>query len=404
MRSERERTEGAQPPSRARAPRRLWRRFDLILAVVLVVAVAGLVVISRSGGGNGAKGKWKLMAESPLSGRFFPASVWTGRELLVWGGGSCSGDFCNSAIARSLADGAAYDPETNAWRSIAAAPLTPRLRPMAVWTGRQMLVWGGNNGTDGLADGAAYDPQTDAWHTMAAAPISGRFLSAAVWTGQEMVVWGGGIGGQNPDTVFADGAAYNPATDTWRMLAPSPLSARTASGSAWTNKELVVWGGFAGEDTLGDGAAYDPATNGWRTISPSPLAPRAVPGVWSGHEVLMWGGGASRQSFDDGAAYDPRTDTWRKLPDSPLQPRRAYAIAWTGTDLLVWGGGPDNSLVFYGSGAMYDPRANRWADVAGWNARFAPVTAWTGKQLLVWGGIYAPAKIEVLNDGARFSP
>jgi hypothetical protein len=42
--------------------------------------------------------------------------------------------------------------------------------------------------------------------------------------------------------------------------------------------------------------------------------------------------------------------------------------------------------------------------MAGWNARFAPVSAWTGKELLVWGGIYAPAKIEVLNDGARLRP
>jgi hypothetical protein len=60
-----------------------------------------------------------------------------------------------------------------------------------VWTGDQLLIWGGTPGTynNFFADGAAYDPATDRWHRLA--PSSGRFASGAVWTGTEMLVWGG---------------------------------------------------------------------------------------------------------------------------------------------------------------------------------------------------------------------
>lgn len=71
------------------------------------------------------------------------------------------------------------------------------------------------------------------WRTVAAAPLSGRFLPAAAWTGTEMLVWGGaGCQGacSGPGIrAHADGAAYDPTTDTWRPLPPSPLAARTGA-------------------------------------------------------------------------------------------------------------------------------------------------------------------------------
>lgn len=277
------------------------RRTRAGLALLLVAAA--LVVAACSGDdGEDVARSWRVLPASPLSGRFFSAVRWTGREMVIWGGGTCSGDFCNSALAVPLADGAAYDPAANVWRPIAESPLRPRLRAMTAWTGKELLVWGGNAEREGLADGAAYDP----------------------------------------------------ATDRWRPLAQSPLAPREAPATAWTGKE-----------------------------------------------VLFWGSGDNRQSHNDGAAYDPDADRWRMLPESPLQPRRAFATAWTGSELLIWGGGPDNSLVFYGSGAAYAPANDRWRDIPAWNSRFGPVSAWTGTELIVWGGIYAPAKIEVLADGAR---
>ncbi len=369
----------------------------------MAVLVVGAVLVLRAGGGD--EPEWEPIAQSPLAGRFFPATAWTGKELVVWGGGVCSGDFCTSAIAQPVADGAAYDPAADTWRALASSPLSPRLRPVAVWAERALIVWGGNAGDAALADGALYDPTADTWRPMAASPLRGRFGAASVWTGRELLLWGGGEGGQTARVSFNDGAAYDPEADTWRRLAAAPLAGRSAISGAWTGREIVVWGGFAGEDAaLDDGAAYNPASDSWRPIGKSPLAARSATAHWTGKEVLYWGGGAPARSLNDGAAYDPAADTWRPLAESPLQPRRAFASAWTGEELLIWGGGPDNSLVFYGDGAAYDPAEDRWRDTPSWNARFGPSGVWTGEELLVWGGIFAPDKIEVLADGASYRP
>ena len=92
---------------------------------------------------------------------------------------------------------------------------------------------GGGSGEDATPTGT--------WKDMTPAPIAGRSPTAAQWTGKEMVVWGGGACKANPcqyDNVepIADGGAYDPATDTWRTLAPSPLSARTGAAHGWTGK------------------------------------------------------------------------------------------------------------------------------------------------------------------------
>ena len=56
-----------------------------------------------------------------------------------------------------------------------------------------MIVWGGNQeGSLYPLDGARYDPGTDTWKTMARTNSpSGINSHKAVWTGSEMIVWGG---------------------------------------------------------------------------------------------------------------------------------------------------------------------------------------------------------------------
>ena len=101
----------------------------------------------------------------------------------MWGGES-------SDSGPALGDGAAFDPVTNSWRSIAASPLTPRGFHVAAWTGEEMLIVGGN----GERDGAAYNPATDSWRPIEESPLlvgpsSVMESPGAVWTGQELVIW-----------------------------------------------------------------------------------------------------------------------------------------------------------------------------------------------------------------------
>jgi hypothetical protein len=95
----------------------------------------------------------------------------------------------------------------------------------------------------------------------------------AVWTGSEMIVWGG----RDPSPL-ATGASYDPATDSWTPL-PTGGSAPTARfrhSTVWTGTEMIVWGGF-GTVFENSGARYDPGLNSWTatTIDVTTPTPRA---------------------------------------------------------------------------------------------------------------------------------
>jgi len=69
-----------------------------------------------------------------------------------------------------------------------------RVSHTAVWTGSEMIVWGGDNclATCTVNTGGRYNPSTDSWTATSTtnAPES-RTHYTAVWTGTEMIVWGG---------------------------------------------------------------------------------------------------------------------------------------------------------------------------------------------------------------------
>jgi len=110
-----------------------------------------------------------------------------------------------------------------------------------------MIVWGGGNIALSLGpydyllsfslenwfnDGGRYDPITDTWLavTTTGAPRA-RIQHTGVWTGTEMLVWGG----NSPTNVFNDGGRYNSETGSWLPIitqgAPAPRSGYTA---VWT--------------------------------------------------------------------------------------------------------------------------------------------------------------------------
>jgi hypothetical protein len=55
-----------------------------------------------------------------------------------------------------------------------------------------MIIWGGFDGLNGVNTGGRYNPSTDNWTaTSTANTLAGRYTHTAVWTGSEMIVWGG---------------------------------------------------------------------------------------------------------------------------------------------------------------------------------------------------------------------
>ncbi len=196
-----------------------------------------------------------------------------------------------------LYDGARYDPILDHWTPLPPLP-SGILGDVAVWTGAELLIWGGGGG--GLlppppsepGTGARWDPTTDAWTAMSVVDAP-RERSGAVglWTGTHLFVWGGGTMYQG----VGGGGLYNPEADQWtRLPGRNAPSWRFFTPAAWTGREVVIWSGVVpiGSGSvrpLDDGAAYDPATNTWRALPPGPLQPRQDHTVvWTG-PALLWG-------------------------------------------------------------------------------------------------------------------
>ena len=86
----------------------------------------------------------------------------------------------------------------------------------AVWTGSEMIVWGGTFGPSISRSGGRYNPSTDSWTaTSTTNAPDGRAFHTAVWTGSEMIVWGGfkapSIGTPAGDTIPAPTVGQLPA-------------------------------------------------------------------------------------------------------------------------------------------------------------------------------------------------
>ena len=101
-----------------------------------------------------------------------------------------------------------------------------------------MIVWGGFNGNIDVNTGGRYNPGTDSWvATSTANAPTGRDNHTAVWTDREMIVWGGFNG------PFNTGGRYDPSTDSWTPTSTTNAPAGRAGHTAgWSDSEMIVWG------------------------------------------------------------------------------------------------------------------------------------------------------------------
>lgn len=338
--------------------------------------------------------RWRPMAPPPFDGAIRGPAVWDGTGLIAWPG---------------RASGGVYDPEQDVWSAMPAAPIERLQGWSATWTGEEMIVWGGDVADDerrttaSPADGAAFDPRTFRWRTIAPAPIAGRTGHAAVWTGSGLVVWGGRDADGN---LLDDGAIYRPRADAWEPLPPAPLSARVGAHAAWVGDRdtVLIWGGLDGGEaerdgaSLVDGAVYRPS-EGWRAMTPAPVpfregasavytGPDRCPAVGACGTLLVWGRAAAGLHEKDGYAYDLHSDTWTELPNLLNQTRYNARGVWTGTHAIVWGGIEWRGRERRQDGYAYDPVTQRWVQIPArpGDPGADPSVIFTGTELIVWSG------------------
>jgi N-acetylneuraminic acid mutarotase len=332
-------------------------------------------------------------------------AVWTGAEMIVWGGTEVGASKFNS--------GSRYDPATDTWHTtsgVSAPP--PRKQHSAVWTGTEMIVWGGcGPGSEHACEtntGGRYNPISDTWTatTTAGAPAA-RIDQTAVWTGTRMIVWGGCRfvnDACSPSALGNGGGRYDPAANSWQATSTTGApEARQDHTAVWSGNEMIVWGG-GGAAVYGNGARYDPAANTWTPTAVTSLTPRyGHSAVWAGNQMTVWGGANGSTYFNDGARYNPASDTWVATATAGAPTARAnHSAVWTGSEMIVWGGcsgGGSLCSTSTNTGGRYNPCTNAWTatNTAGApSARSNHVAVWSGSLMIVWGngrtgGRYDPA-------------
>jgi len=329
-------------------------------------------------------------------------AVWTGIEMIVWGGNDGGNTY--------FATGWRYNPATDSWTTTSTtnAPAARWLHT-AVWTGSEMIIWSGGDGTNFLNSGGSYNPAEDSWLSISTtnAPL-GRVHHTAVWTGSEMIVWGGYDYAHGH---FNSGGRYDPGTGSW--VATSTVnapSARWSHTAKWTGGEMIIWGGTDQTNYLNTGGRYNPSTNSWTPtgLTNAPLGRVVHTAVWTGNEMIVWGGVDS--TFNDantGGRYYPGNDHWIATnTDNAPSARDSHTAVWTGNEMIVWGGDFCCPGIDFNTGGRYNAGMDSWTTTSTANAphaRDSHTALWTGSEMMIWGGGYfLGSNFIVLNTGGIY--
>lgn len=330
------------------ATRGRWLRGLAAAAAVVVVAGAGVLILPQLGGGAGSAATVAGLPEAA--------------------GGAAPMDAEDRASAASLPG---FAPAPGEWAGLSDSPLSPRSNSAGAWLDGEFFLVGGQlsapcpPNADCIApdrllrDGAAFNPATGTWRRIADAPVA---LSEG-----EPVVVSGRLYFQLGYGPTAAVLAYDAGTDAWSQL-PAPagggvlvaLGDRLAS-VAWSTEEA---GAF---DEL-----FDPVTGQWTRLPADPLkASYERTLVWVGGRALLFAKAVPPESGGKAPVFrlaelDLATGKWRRLPDSDVVGVAGRAVG----DLVVFpepgsydGGEVDNWGRDHPAGGIFDPAAGVWSQL-----------------------------------------
>jgi len=380
-----------------------------------------------------AAGSWRDVPMPPVPMGGDAGVVWTGTRLFAWGGTSDPTKFQVQGISRRAA---LYDPTSRKWRRTSEAPIVSRSNPTTVWTGSEVLIWGGLDASRHVVDdGAAYDPATDTWRILprADAPGTGTrtpgvrpTMQTAVWTGTELAVFTP-IDPTSTDATTIGQAFYDPTTDAWRGRGPEH-QARAGNRLAGidavvVNRKVLVWlswsstmrqrsDGSSTEDVAGRQLLFEVDTDpdedavGWTEVPLDAAAPVITDPIVAGDVVAAtsnphWlspeyrGPASSSIPTSVLSLTKGRTGpvaTWTAMPRGRLETTDQPQV-WTGYAIIrfnVEGRPSPTSSQRPGDLAALDLTSRVWTDLprSPWDADSGTLRlVWAGDRLIVWGDL-----------------
>lgn len=342
-------------------------------------------------------GTWLTVAPLPGDeGRSGHTAVWTGERVVIWGGAvTVPGQRAAAVVPTEPTPlyGAEYDPTEDDWDALPPSGLEPRIGHSMIWTGRELIVFGGI-AADGrvLSDGgilragrvqgdgtSTADDEADlsagVWSLFEVGDLgpfaaSPRAFHSAAWDGRYMVITGGLAA---DGTLLSDAYAYDVARNRWNLVSLPLFEPRACHRSVATGAGVVILGGLGAQDLADtdrvaraveggfcDGivSATRPDPVGWNlALAPNPDDPRAPEYTWTvladapehlGTDFEVgWTGSAVGiallvPELDSIApiTYVPGEGTTiGALPEQgQLDVRSDLTAEWYGSELFVWGG------------------------------------------------------------------
>ncbi|MEA2903419.1 MAG: hypothetical protein QOI12_806 [Alphaproteobacteria bacterium] len=250
-----------------------------------------------------------------------------------------------------------------------------------------------------------YDPASDTWRPRAPLPRALDHIGSVALNGKIYTV-GGFVGGgthrDGQNSVFE----YDPASDTWRILAPMKAG-RASVGVAVIDGKIHAIGGRSPDNnvTVATHEVYDPATNAWKDLAPLPKARDHSAAVAAEGKIYFAGGrfGASTERTDMMDIYDPKTNTWSSGPPMPTA-RSGLAGTYYKGLFLVLGGEWAPEQRTNAENEAYDPKANAWRTLAPMPAgRHATGAAVLGDSVYLAAGSLKPGSGQTTDQTIAFT-
>lgn len=198
-----------------------------------------------------------------------------------------------------------YDPAADAWTEVASSAYVHGGTPAAAVLDGRILVAGGTGGGMIGNEVETYDPLTDQWSSLA--PMScARNHTAGGVIGGKLYVAGGRPGNQSCLEV------YDPDADNWTVKAPLPTGRSGVAGAVVADC-LYIFGG-EGNSTDPNGIfheveAYDPATDEWTQLPPMQTGRHGIYAAVLGNVVYLPGGanhqGLGVTGVNEAYVFDP---------------------------------------------------------------------------------------------------
>jgi hypothetical protein len=276
--------------------------------------------------------------------------TWTGDRLVIMS--KADGRFRTSA----------FDPSSNVWTLLPDAPIAPRRWTTVVHVPatRELFVWGGGDHDGGFGDGAALQLDTRTWRLLSPSPLTARYQPTVIASEDAVLVYGGGHVTSDA-TAFDDAAVWYPKSNSWKYLGKTSIGARRFAFGLRDGAQSFVIGGLSVADTT----SAEPATfdfpsrtftlHGatWSPFSTEAASPEWT--AWTGGGLLFVYGPFTFEPFNSGAWFDPHTNKWTPLAPGGVSSRAFLSAVWTGTQAIVWGGCCDDAGRPFADGAIYTP-------------------------------------------------